>query len=47
MTTLREKLTSGVTVGTWLQIGSSQTAEIMGQVGLDWVILDTQHGGMS
>ena len=47
MANLREKLSSGVTIGTWLQIGSSQTAEIMGQVGLDWVILDTQHGGMS
>ena len=47
MATLREKLDAGVTIGTWLQIGSSQTAEIMGQVGLDWVILDTQHGGMS
>lgn len=47
MTSLREKLHAGVTIGTWLQIGSSQTAEIMGQVGLDWVILDTQHGGMS
>ena len=47
MTTLHDKLKSGVTIGTWLQIGSSQTAEIMGQVGLDWVILDTQHGGMS
>jgi 4-hydroxy-2-oxoheptanedioate aldolase len=47
MATLREKLNANVTIGTWLQIGSSQTAEIMGQVGLDWVILDTQHGGMS
>jgi 4-hydroxy-2-oxoheptanedioate aldolase len=47
MTTLREMLKGNVTIGTWLQIGSSQTAEIMGQVGLDWVILDTQHGGMS
>ena len=47
MANLHDKLKSGVTIGTWLQIGSSQTAEIMGQVGLDWVILDTQHGGMS
>jgi 4-hydroxy-2-oxoheptanedioate aldolase len=47
MASLREKLKGGVTIGTWLQIGSYQTAEIMGQVGLDWVILDTQHGGMS
>ena len=46
MADLRERLTSGVIVGTWLQIGSSHTAEIMGQVGLDWVTLDTQHGGM-
>lgn len=47
MPSLREKLNAGVTIGTWLQIGSSQTVEIMGQAGFDWVILDTQHGGMS
>ena len=47
MGSLRETIDAGVTIGTWLQIGSSQTAEIMGQAGFDWVILDTQHGGMS
>lgn len=47
MASLRAKLKEGVTFGTWLAIGSYQTAEIMGQVGFDWVILDTQHGGMS
>lgn len=47
MGSLRDSINAGVTIGTWLQIGSSQTAEIMGQAGFDWVILDTQHGGMS
>ena len=27
MANLHDKLKSGVTIGTWLQIGSSQTAE--------------------
>lgn len=47
MGSLRDKLDAGVTIGTWLQMGSSQSAESMGQTGFDWVILDTQHGGIS
>lgn len=47
MGSLRDKLNAGVTIGTWLQMGSSQSVEIMGQAGFDWVILDTQHGGIS
>lgn len=48
MVPIRAKLeNSTVTFGTWLAIGSSQSAEIMGQIGFDWVIIDTQHGGSS
>lgn len=48
MTPIRSKLTgSRITFGTWLSIGSSQSAEIVGRAGFDWVIVDTQHGGIS
>ena len=48
MVPIRAKLEkSPVTFGTWLAIGSSHSAEVMGQVGYDWVIVDAQHGGMS
>ena len=32
------------TIGAWLSIDSSYTAEIIAQVGFDWACLDTQHG---
>jgi len=32
------------TIGGWLGIDSSFTAEIMAQVGFDWLCLDMQHG---
>jgi len=35
MVTLREKLEANVTLGTWLQIGGSQTAVVIRRVGLD------------
>jgi 4-hydroxy-2-oxoheptanedioate aldolase len=42
---LRERLDSGETViGTWSVIPSSTTAEIMGNAGLDFSILDFEHG---
>jgi 4-hydroxy-2-oxoheptanedioate aldolase len=48
MVPIRTKLENGaVTVGTFLAIGSAHSAEIIGQAGFDWVILDTQHGGFS
>lgn len=31
-------------VGTWLNLGSSITAEIAAQSGFDWVLIDTEHG---
>ena len=30
--------------GTWLNLGSSMTAEIAGLAGFDWVVLDLEHG---
>ena len=30
--------------GTWLNLGSSITAEIAGRSGLDWVLVDLEHG---
>lgn len=30
--------------GTWLNLGSSVTAEIAASSGLDWVLIDTEHG---
>jgi len=31
-------------IGTWLNLGSSMTAEIAAQAGFDWVVLDLEHG---
>lgn len=30
--------------GSWLNLGSALTAEMAGQVGFDWVLLDHEHG---
>lgn len=43
---VREKVLSGELVtGTFLNLGSSLTAEITGQAGFDWVLVDLEHGG--
>ena len=48
MIPIRAKLASGEpTFGTWLAIGSPLAAEIVGNAGYDWLIIDTQHGGAS
>lgn len=42
---LRERALNGeVLAGTWLSLGSSLTAEIAGQAGFDWVLIDHEHG---
>ena len=42
---IRRRASSGeVLVGTWLVLGSSLTAEIAGNSGFDWVVLDMEHG---
>jgi 4-hydroxy-2-oxoheptanedioate aldolase len=44
---LREKLTqSAPTFGSWVAIGNTLSAELMGRTGFDWLIVDTQHGGL-
>ncbi len=42
---IRQKLSNGqTTIGTWLQLPSSDVAEIMGKAGYDWVAVDLEHG---
>ena len=45
MTTLRERVLDGeITFGSWLSTGSPVVAEIAGQAGFDWLVIDTEHG---
>jgi 4-hydroxy-2-oxoheptanedioate aldolase len=45
MKTLKEKIKSGETVhGSWLNLGSNVSAEIMGHSGFDWLLIDLEHG---
>ena len=32
------------TVGGWLSIGNAYTAEVMANLGFDWLCVDLQHG---
>lgn len=42
---IRQRVLDGeILVGTWLVLGSSLTAEIAGNAGFDWVLLDMEHG---
>ena len=42
---LRERaLQREVLAGTWLNLGSSVTAEIVGRAGFDWLLIDLEHG---
>lgn len=42
---LKQRLYNGETVhGCWLNLGSSISAEIVGNAGLDWVLIDLEHG---
>ena len=44
---LREYLGEGkASVGGWMQIKSSEIAEILGSSGLDWVAVDLEHGSI-
>jgi 4-hydroxy-2-oxoheptanedioate aldolase len=41
----KEKITSGETLhGTWVNLGSTVSAEIIGNAGFDWVLIDLEHG---
>ena len=43
--TLRPRIEAGEAVyGTWLNLGSSLTAEICARAGFDWVVVDMEHG---
>src|SRR5580700_8092348 len=43
---IRQKVLSGeLMAGTFLNLGSSLTAEMAGQAGFDWVLVDLEHGG--
>ncbi len=45
--TLRDRWrTADVTLGAWLTIPSSATAEATARLGFDYVCIDTQHGGV-
>ena len=46
--TIRQKLKHGEpSVGSWLQIPHSSVAEIFGQSGYDWTVVDMEHGSIS
>jgi 4-hydroxy-2-oxoheptanedioate aldolase len=48
MIPLRPKLTQAAPLfGTWIASADPLTAEVMGRVDFDCVVLDTQHGGIS
>ena len=45
MKNLKERIQSGGTVhGTWLNLGSHVSADIMGHAGFDWLLIDMEHG---
>ena len=42
---LKQRIYNGETVhGCWLNMGSSISAEIVGNAGFDWVLIDLEHG---
>src|SRR3977135_1744211 len=41
---LRSWRNGGKSVGAWLSVNSSFTAEAMAQLGFDWLCIDMQHG---
>lgn len=45
---LKEKLHGGnVTVGTWMSLGGLPAAEILADVGYDWLVIDMEHGAIT
>lgn len=45
MKNLKKRVRNGETlIGCWLNLGSSVTAEIVGNAGFDWVLIDLEHG---
>ncbi len=37
----------GVALGTWVTIGNPEVAEILANVGFDWLVFDTEHAPLS
>lgn len=47
-TNLKSRIRSGEAVyGTWINLGSPVSAEIVGQAGFDWVLIDLEHGAVN
>ena len=45
MKNLKERIIAGETVhGSWINLGSIVSAEIIGNAGFDWVLIDLEHG---
>lgn len=45
---IRKKLSNNkVSLGSWIQIPDPSVAEILGQVGFDWIAVDMEHGSIS
>src|SRR5258705_10690122 len=45
MKNLKERIIAGETVhGSWINLGSVVSAEIVGNAGFDWVLIDLEHG---
>ena len=45
---IKKKITSGeYSIGTWLQIPSTDVAEIIGKAGYDWAAVDLEHGSFT
>lgn len=48
MTSLRDQLLAGTTaVGVSVMIPSAQVVEMLGHLGVDWVLIDCEHGAIS
>ena len=38
---------SGASYGSWVSLGDTVSAEVLGRAGFDWLILDAQHGNVN
>ena len=48
MGSIRDTVAAGSPVcGAWISLGNTQSIEIMGKSGYDFLIIDTQHGGIT
>ena len=48
ITKLRSKLKNGhASIGSWIQMNSTDVSEIMGKSSYDWVAIDLEHGSIS